>query len=83
MSCFSLFSIVIHDAVSILLILPQRLRCDLNVASSIAPDAKISFSQLSASAHSLRAISSFECISARLCGYCASVMFAKHLTRIF
>ena len=53
--CFNLFSIVMHDAVSILLILPQRFRWDLNVSSSITKDAKISLSQLSVSAHSLRA----------------------------
>ena len=81
--CFNLFSIVMHDAVSILLILPQRLRCDLNVCSSITPDAKISFSQLSVSAHSFLAISSFECMSARLWGYCASVILAKTLDEDF
>ena len=32
-----LFSMVMHDAVSILLILPHRLRCDLNVASILRP----------------------------------------------
>ena len=81
--CLSLFSMVIHDAVSILLILPHKLRYDLNVGSSIAPDARMSLSQLSVSAHSFRAISNLECISARLCGYCASVMFAKTLEEDF
>ena len=77
--CFNLFSIVMHDAVRSLLILPQRFRCNLKVSSSIAPDAKISLSQDSVSAHSFLAISSFECISARLCGYCASVILANTL----
>ena len=72
-----------HDAVSILLILPHRFRCNLNVCSSITPDAKISLSQLSVSAHSLRAISSLECISARLWGYCASVILANTLDEDF
>ena len=72
-----------HEAVSILVILPHRLRCDLNVTSSIAPDAKISLSQDSVSAHSLRAISNLECISARLWGYCASVILAKTLDEDF
>ena len=36
-----------HDAVSILLILPQRLRYFLKVCSSTVPEAKISFNQLS------------------------------------
>ena len=68
-----------QDAVSIRLILPQRLRWDLNVSSSITPEAKMSSSQDSVSAHSFLAISNLECISARLCGYCASVIFAKTL----
>ena len=76
---FSFFSIVIQDEVSILFILPQRLRSDLKVCSSIAPDAKISLSQDSVSAHSFLAISSLECISARLWGYCASVILANTL----
>ena len=47
------------------------------------PDAKINFNQLSVSAHSFRAISNFECISARLCGYWASVILAKTLDEDF
>ena len=49
----------------------------------MAPEAKINFNQLSVSAHSFQAISNFECISARLCGYWASVMFAKTLDEDF
>ena len=49
----------------------------------MAPEAKINFNQLSVSTHSFRAISNFECISARLCGYWASVMFAKTLDEDF
>ena len=77
--CFILFSIVIIELVSILLILPQRFLYFLKVSSFIASVEKRSFSQLSVSAHSLRAISNFECISARLCGYCASEIFANTL----
>ena len=43
----------------------------------------MSLSQDSVSAHSFLAISNFECISARLCGYCASEMFAKTLDEDF
>ena len=64
--CFILLSIVMHDAVSILRILPQRLRCRLKVLSSILPEEKINLSQLSVSAHSFRAISNLDSISARL-----------------
>jgi len=78
-SFFNFFSIVTQDEVSILLILPQRLRSDLKVSSSIISASNISLSQLSVSTHSLRAILNFESISARLCGYCASAMFAKTL----
>ena len=49
----------------------------------MAPKAKNNFNQLSVSAHSFLAISNFECISARLCGYWASVMFAKTLDEDF
>ena len=49
--CLILFSIVTQDAVSILLILPQRLRCTLKICSSIESEAKIIFNQLSVSAH--------------------------------
>ena len=44
----------------------NRLRCALKVGSSITPEAKTNFNQPSVSAHSLRAISNLECISARL-----------------
>ena len=76
-------SIVIIELVSILLILPQRFLCFLKVSSFIASVEKRSFSQLSVSAHSLRAISNFECISARLCGYCASLILAYTLEEDF
>ena len=49
----------------------------------MTPDEKISLSQLSVSIHSLRAISNFESISARLCGYYASEMLAKTLDEDF
>ena len=71
------------ELVKSLFILPQRLRWDLKVCSSITPDAKISLSQLSVSTHSFRAISSLECISARLCGYWASEILAKTLDEDF
>ena len=61
-----LFSIVIHEDVNILRILPQRLRCFLNVFSSIASEEYKSFSQLSVSIHSFRAILNFESISGKL-----------------
>ena len=38
-----------------------------------------SFNQLSVSIHSLRAILNFDNISGRLCGYCASEIFANTL----
>ncbi len=64
--CFSLFSIVIHELVSIPLILPQRFLCFLNVPSLIASVENNNFSQPSVSAHSFLAISNLECISAML-----------------
>ena len=73
------FSIVIHDEVSILCILPQRLRYVLKVASSITFVLKSNLSQLSVSAHSFLAILNLESISARLWGYCASVILANTL----
>lgn len=57
---------VIHEEVNILLILPHKFLCFLNVFSSIFPDENISFNQLSVSIHSFLAISNFESISARL-----------------
>ena len=81
--CFNLFSIVIQEDVNILRTLPQRLRYFLKVSSSMLPDEKINLSQLSVSIHSLRAISNFESISARLWGYCASETFAKTLDEDF
>jgi hypothetical protein len=81
--CFILFSIVIHEDVNIRRILPQRLRYFLKVSSSMLLEEKINLSQLSVSIHSLRAISNFESISARLWGYCASEMFAKTLDEDF
>ena len=68
-----------QEEVNILRILPHKFRYFLKVSSSMSPDEKISFSQLSVSIHSLRAISNFESISARLWGYCASEMLAKTL----
>ena len=71
-----LFSIVTQEEVSNLVILPHKLRYSLKVCSSIHPVLKSNLSQLSVSAHSLRAILNFESISARLWGYCASLIFA-------
>ena len=45
----------------------------------ICPVEYKSFNQLSVSKHSFLAIFNFESISGKLCGYCASVMFAKTL----
>ena len=47
------------------------------------PEEYINLSQLSVSMHSLRAISNFERMSARLWGYCASDMLAKTLDEDF
>ena len=47
------------------------------------PEEYINLSQLSVSMHSLRAISNFESISARLWGYCASDMLANTLDEDF
>ena len=73
------FSIVIQEAVNIRCILPQRFLCFLKVSSSIERLEYYNFSQLSVSAHSLRAILNLDSISAKLCGYCASVIFANTL----
>ena len=80
---FNLFSIVMQEEVNILLILPHRFRCFLYVASSILPTESKSFSQLSVSMHSLRAILNLESISSRLCPYCASETLAKTLEEDF
>ena len=72
-----------HEDVNILRILPQRLRYFLNDSSFMLPEEYINLSQLSVSMHSLRAISNFESISARLWGYCASDMLAKTLDEDF
>ena len=73
------FSIVMHDDVNILCILPQRFLYFLKVSSSIASEECKSFNQLSVSTHSLRAILNLESISGKLWGYCASEIFAKTL----
>ena len=72
-----------HEDVNILRILPHKFLYFLKVFSSILPGDKINLSQLSVSMHSFRAISNFESISARLCGYCASDMFANTLDEDF
>ena len=66
-----------QEDVNILLILPHKFLYFLKVTSSMLPKESISFSQLSVSIHSFRAISNFESISARLCGYWASEMLAN------
>ena len=77
--CVIFFSIVMQEAVSIRRILPHKFRLSLKIFSLIYPVENKSFSQLSVSKHSFLAIFNFESISGKLCGYCASVIFAKTL----
>ena len=68
-----------QEAVSIRRILPDKFRLFLKISSLMYPVANKSFNQLSVSKHSFLAIFNLESISGKLCGYWASVMFAKTL----